>query len=100
MAMPPPPGVGVDAIMTSGESREKEEAIARMNFELREGEEEEASSFVPGLFGSESMARPTKWTLGYLRESAEGGCGVIVGGGSFGEAELTLHCCLYCVLRL
>lgn len=59
----------------------------RMMFELNQGEEEEASSFVPASVTGGRVGRPTKWSLGYLGQSAEEECGMIVGGGSFGETN-------------
>ena len=59
----------------------------RMLFELNQGEEEEASSFVPLPNARSGAGGPIRWSLAYLRENTGKEGGVIVGGGGFGETN-------------
>lgn len=58
-----------------------------MPFTLGDGEAEEASSFVPRSITGSRAGRPLRWSMEYLKENAEGGCGMIMGKGNFGETE-------------
>ena len=56
-----------------------------MPFQLGEGEEEEAASFVPPAIAGSRAGRPVRWSMEYLRENVEDGFGRIMGKGNFGE---------------
>ena len=67
-----------------------------MPFRLVEGEEEEAASFVPLSLATSSRAgRPVRWSLDYLCENVQEGCGKVVGKGNFGEAGWALVFCVF-----
>eukprot|EP00904_Undaria_pinnatifida_P006662 jgi/Undpi1/3125/HiC_scaffold_15.g06499.m1 len=63
----------------------------RMLFRLGEGEEEEASSFVPTSISGNRASRPIKWSLGYLEANAEEEGGKVIGGGSFAKVARVTH---------
>lgn len=74
-----------------------------MLFRLGEGEEEEASSFVPTSISGNRASRPIKWSLGYLEANAEEEGGKVIGGGSFGETRQdgsALCVCSFCASHL
>ena len=75
---------------------DKSDSQERMLFQLNQGEEEEASSFVPLSIAGNRAGRPMKWSLAYLRESTEEEGGMVVGGGSFGETSTKQEesCCV------
>lgn len=56
-------------------------------FQLNQGEEEEASSFVPLPNARNREGGPIRWSLRYLRESAGEEGGMVIGGGGFGETN-------------
>eukprot|EP00904_Undaria_pinnatifida_P006673 jgi/Undpi1/3135/HiC_scaffold_15.g06509.m1 len=62
-----------------------------MPFRLGEGEQEEAASFVPLSLTGSRMGKPVRWSLDYLCENAEGGCGKVVGKGNFAKVAVTTH---------
>ena len=56
-----------------------------LKLELGEGEEVEASSFMPLSMKREGDVRPRRWSLSDLTSTADEGCARVIGGGSFGE---------------
>lgn len=82
---------------TTAESNTSE-SVDFMPFELVNGEVEEASSMVPSAIERNFSGRPTRWSIGYLAGSVEGGRGLIVGGGSFGERQSALDFLSECTL--
>ena len=66
-------------------SENNDEPERIMTFQLGDGEEEEASSFVPSSIAGSRVGRPVRWSMEYLRDNVEGGCGKILATGNFGE---------------
>lgn len=72
----------------SGSGVNDQPDVTIMPFLLGDGEEEKASSFVPSSIAGSSSSRagrPVRWSMAYLRDNAEKGCGKIFGMGNFGE---------------
>lgn len=59
-----------------------------IRLELEDGEQIEASSFIPLSFKRDGDVRPRKWTLKDLTSTVDGGRARVIGGGSFGERGL------------
>ena len=66
-----------------------------MPFQLGDGEEEEASSFVPTSIAGSRVGRPVRWSLKYLGDNAEDGCGRVVGKGNFGKTGPSVVFCAF-----
>ena len=92
---PSAPSSGGAAEQNAGGSAWNDTPEVIMPFQLGDGEVEEASSFVPSSIAGIRVGRPVRWSMEYLRENAEDGCGRIMATGNFGKTGPSVVFCTF-----
>lgn len=87
---PPSPAPASGSMGTVGEKDDLKsgndgDASGFRSFELREGEEVEASSIIPSSITGDGSRQIVRWRLEHLLSTVDDGKGKVIGGGSFGE---------------